>query len=673
MNSIPVRAQSGIPTIRRLIGELLLFAIAFGLVGLFAGLREAAKTTLPFILTPGDYINFQEISDGLPVPLILHWNLPLIGIMLTLRDIQPPGYMILFGLILFGLAVISIHIIWPGLLSRGFHPTLHSQKLPIEAVSSNPSQESENETIKPIVSPDDGIEPLSDFEAFDDKTEALQEYEPKETTVQIPTHENALTDKATEDTRDIAAPANLNVVRNRLVAVAIYLVSLFLLIRVFSPQPLEKLTPFYPSLGTFNVELWQESAGCFIASLILNWLVAGILLYAIARTGLRLAQRFTFVSMAFSLILLSLAIQFPIQINRLMPKRDWDATAMKTDPRPFNPARPIASVPNGKAAAELFATRAKLTLGEQPSQQERMLILHAPEGIFILNQHGVTEDGITADINSARLAENYLADRKYRSSLAWVAVNHQYGVATIHFDTTQAMRVCLLDLERAPHMTQCNQTLRSMLAACSASHANLDILNEWADERKFVFQTRDCRKFMGDLYARMGAAEQALAWYKKADMPETFMAKVKNARPIFNRGHVSGTLILNGKPVEGVQIGVIPHRLNGLPKDLELPVLDAYREIESEDPYSEDFPSYNPRPYTFRWISASSITDKTGAFSIDNLTQGDYLLIYTLPSNIKLKLPFDPALNIKQPVKPIAVSYETPDCNLGNIELTIKE
>ena len=236
------------------------------------------------------------------------------------------------------------------------------------------------------------------------------------------------------------------------------------------------------------------------------------------------------------------------------------------------------------------------------------------------------------------------------------------------FDTTAGLDACITDMERHPHMASCGATARTMMFTCSASTANLALMDRWADERNFVFPTRESRRLMGQLYERFGEKEKALAWYRRADMPKSFLARVRSERPLYHTGRVEGRLMLNGKPLAGVQVGVVPHRLNGLPLDLERTVLAARSEILAFRPYGL-FPRHCPRPYAFRWISASAITDADGRFALTNLTEGEYTLLTALPPSVQLSVPFDPLISVANAPPDIVVNYDQKSMTLGDIAL----
>jgi len=301
-------------------------------------------------------------------------------------------------------------------------------------------------------------------------------------------------------------------------------------------------------------------------------------------------------------------------------------------------------------------------------------------------QNGVTEDGLRPSPASARLAANFLNARHYQSALSWVATEHRFDVSTYRFDTTGALTACLDDLRYGPHPVayspyyaefgtpalQITQTIKALFFICAATPQNLAQLDRWADPDHFSFPDRQSTRLMGDLYRRFADIKHALEWYRRADMPRTFMARIRSEKPLFHTGNVTGMLRLNGRPLVGVQVGVVPSRLNGVPTDLEGFVRNAIYEIGADYAQAPGFESYHPVPSVFRWLSASTVTDSRGAFTLDSLTEGEYRLVCTLPSDVHLNPPADSKVRIVNAPLPFNLHYGTPNANLGMIDLFIK-
>src|SRR5581483_9658305 len=85
----PDIAPEGPPAVsRRSLSGAVRIGVAVALVCTLLGLRSLAIATLPYILAPGEGIDFQEAIPGLPIPRLLDWNLNQIELLLTLRQID---------------------------------------------------------------------------------------------------------------------------------------------------------------------------------------------------------------------------------------------------------------------------------------------------------------------------------------------------------------------------------------------------------------------------------------------------------------------------------------------------------------------------------------------------------------------------------------------------------
>lgn len=453
-------------------------------------------------------------------------------------------------------------------------------------------------------------------------------------------------------------------------------VGLYLLLRLSMPPPSPEVIADYRALGTFTQTYWNEIALHYLGNMALVWFGIGVWLYVLGRSGLRFGTRAALLLIPVGAAVAASALARPYALSALAAR--FDATPAVLATAPANPRYPGYGVPNGPQAGQELAQRLHLKTVSAPIQTRNMIVFH-PIRNTITSLGDYSEDGIRVDADSVRRVEAYLKQHHYESALSWTAVKYLYSDAAMRFDITSGIRVCLEDMERAPHLVQCNDTTRALLFVCAASPQNHALLDTWADESRFAHTDRASQAMMGDLYLRFGEKEKALAWYRKAEMPRSFLASIRAQQPLFHQGRVTGRLLLNGKPVSGVQVGIVPHRLNGLPKDLESPVLGYGFELTARRPYSELFPARHPRPFALRWISEGAVTGADGSFTLDNLTEGEYYLVCTLPSEVQCTvsddpdMPPDPALQIVRAPRPFTLNYTNPSQNVGDIVLTYKK
>ena len=425
------------------------------------------------------------------------------------------------------------------------------------------------------------------------------------------------------------------------------------------------------TLGTFNIRTWNEVAHAYLLAATAVGFAGGSVLFLLAR--LKTVDRH---SAALAIIPLTAAVlaawaQRPLSASVLRSCYDLRPTVLRTVGRAYSPEHGGNGVPDGPAAASELAKALKLKFGANPSAPMTRVLVFMDRGeVLNVEQNGYTGDGLTASPDSFVPVREFLRRRNYRSALSWTATKHLIDLCTMHFDTTAALDVVLDDLSYGPHLAQIGRVAESIFFICAATQRNLALLDKWADSARFAYPDRPSMRLLGDLYRRFGDENKALVWYRKADMPHSFLKRVRAERPLFHTGYVQGTLRLNGRPLAGVRIGFVPWRLNGLPAYMEPQVAHAKDEILAQNPSNEIFGAFQPMPFAFRWISASTVTDDHGAFSVDNLTEGQYRLICTVPDNIRLTPPFDGGIRVNNPPIAFALHYGIPQVDLGVIDLT---
>jgi hypothetical protein len=623
----PVRGQS----VRGAGVSALLIALAFGLTGFVFGMHKLAVVTLRHIVTRDVSLSFQEVSDYLPVPVKLDWNVPFIQALSQLKEVREPALTVVALLLLVALG----GVFWV-IVVRG----PHSQEPHLPKLPAPPPE--------PYASPPTAIDG-EDLHVSD-------------------TGASTVTDSVDRQHKRVErSPRRFN----WLAPVILYIACIGLLVVFGVPPVSEILLRYYHTLGTFHqAYLWRIAVPAVTSSVAI-WGAGGLILLALCRGGGRFVERAATIACAAVLAGVAAWCQLSLRVGPLAAARDWSPAILTAAP-PYRPDRGYYGVPDGFNAAQLLAKQLKLKFGNQTEQPERPVVLFLPDTIANVIQLGFTEDGLTASPDSATPVREFLERRHYETALSWVAIKHLFNVATVQFDTTSAIEACMTDMEQCPHLSQCGATTRGMLFTCAATPANLALVDRWADERRFAHPTRESKRLIGQLYERFGQPEKALVWYRRADMPKSFLVRVQNEKPLFHFGRISGRLVLNGKPLQGVQIGAVPRRLNGLPPDMEPNVLRARGELIAFRPYGV-FPAHYPRPFAFRWISASAVSDASGQFEISDLTEGEYMLVCTLPASLHLAPPVDSRLSVSNPPPQVVVNYRHPARNTGTISFKISK
>lgn len=642
--------------------------MAFGLTGCLFSLRKLATVVLKTVVTSDPSLAFQEVSDSLPVPRRLDWNVPFIQLLHALREIRGPVLVAIGGLLLIVLGGLFLFIVtrdaetWK-IAKADSPPGDWITTLPI---ADDPSPAA----AEPLSA--SGIEPYaldSDAPAAEltDETHPASHGLGGEITAPMP----EITAPVPMEVPPVAHPAEpLKPPRRRIrwfVPALLYLACVVLLVRYGAPSVSDTMLRYFRTLGTFNQGCFQRIAIPSILAGIALWSGVGLALHALLVRGPRRGQKVVVAFCSAALFGIAAASKSAIPSRTNVPALDWTPAVLTSVP-----ARSPFGVPDGYNAGQLLGKQISITDTDPSEKTACQMVMLMDRDAITFWQEGLTEDGLAASLESAKTARAFLNRRHFETALSWMAIKQMYGVATTHLDTTAAIAVCLLDMERCPHLAQCGQTTRHMLFTCSASPANIALLDRWADERNFVFPTRDSRRLMGMLYERFGLPEKALVWYRRADMPNSFLRRVQNEKPLFHIGRIFGNLTLNGKPLVGIRVGVVPRRLNGLPPDMEPEVMRARAEVVGVVPLRQ-FPQYHPIPYSLRWISTSCVTDSSGRFELTNLTEGEYTVVFTLPPSVSLALPQDPHLAVANPPPGLTVSYKFPERDLGTIGLSIRK
>lgn len=658
------------------LGRLLRFALLCGFVGCLVSLRTFSAATLPHILTQDGY-NFQGIQEGLPVPRLLDWNPMQIGVLQQYTTLNPVllalGASMLFGL----LWICTLRVLFPTL--RLFHAVPGAENVnmgTVATVALNSRLLLRMGSLFFMVGLPLAALTLGAFAPLS-RYPALARVFPAAGFILMGIWLGFALRRGSFVARKLApfAPASSwegnssllpEIVRGATFGLLAYLLQMSAM-RLPSQDVLRSLH----ALGTFHVARWNELGFHYLLSVSFVCFGLGLLFMLLAPLRTQMFPRLLCLVLVGLCAPLSLWLQRPYSLRSLAAR--WDITPpVMLAAWPYTPSRPGSGIPDGVEPAKELARLLHLALGNQRSTPDHRFLLFAKAGVFNALQHGYTEDGLTTDPASVPKVEAFLQRRDYNTALAWTAFKSIYNVGNVHFDSTLALRACLDDLEHYPHAAVVTRSVRDTLFTVAASPQNLALLNEWADEARFEHGDRACLKLMGDLYVRFGEQQKALEWYARADMPRSFMAGVRANKPLFHTGQVQGTVLWNGKPLVGAQMGAFPYLLNGLPKDLEGEVRRAEGGLVPPFAYSEKFGPYEPRPYQFRWMSAGTTTDSAGHFTLSHLTEGTYHLVCTLPAAVVLKPGQDERLHIVNAPGDITVRYARPAADLGTIALTFR-
>ncbi len=747
-------------SLMRALALVVTTGFVFALVGLLIGLRVVAAATLPHILQPGEYINFKDVSEGLPVPRLLAWNLGRIDFLDSLRGLSGFSLLLPAPLVFGPLWLLCVRRVNPTFRLFGEVSSAPAARLQTRAAptTSFPADASTAPTLIPDAA-------QSEENAF--LPPAQNQHAPT-------TSDNADTTpaKAAKKTASRAAPVAGSSAADTLGAVVefyglmkaltlllmiglgvaavwilvdfegdlfergvnsqmvsgggpliggVWLMRLLLLGAAFwvgfhrdgiagdftqpdwnthsrrlfmlgiqgglfglliyalcragLPQHLEETLLRLQTLGALTIPLWEgvtrHVLGCFVAV----GFAIGAAFALFSSRSLSPAQRLLFWLLPLAAFGAALLAQRDLAPAALAARYDVRPALLATlsESAFVRPEAPILSVPDGLEAAKQFAQILHLPLTDVSRAPGRTLVLFDKGLSYLVYQNSFDIDSLPCDTATDALVTDFLRRRDYETAFSWLATKHLFNSALVRLDNTGAMQAGLVDLTHSPHNTQFGRpTLLPMFSVCAATPQNLALLNQWADETKFELPDRSSKRLMGDLYRRFGKPDEALRWYRKADMPASFLKRVSGEKPVLSTGRIDGVLRLNGKPLAGVQVAVVPVRLNGLPRGLEEAVLYAAREVAAfdESRINRAFGQHYIQPYSLRWISASATTDTQGSYHIPALTEGEYVVICTLPRDIRTRLPYDERLNVVHPPIPFTVNYSHPVENMGTTDIT---
>ncbi len=325
-------------------------------------------------------------------------------------------------------------------------------------------------------------------------------------------------------------------------------VSMWAISRCAVGPPSNDMLDRFAALGTFNRDYFSMIAWSFIASSAIVWFSAGTLIYLLGKPGLTVTDRIGVLCLPVAGALVLAGVKRPFTANAMSARYDTSDVVLATA-RAFDQKRPNASVPAGRVAAIELARRIPVRVADDKPIPFYDLVAFDSRGVFEVEVDKVTDDGLITEHEKCADVQAFLVKRKFQSALSWSAVKYIFNDANLNLDQNAEIRSGLDDLEYGPHMLNLGSAMRAIFFICSASPQNLALLNEYADESNFAHPTRESLRMMGDLYIRFGEVATAQHWYRKADMPRSFMQQVQSEKPLFHTGTVTGKLTWNGTPL----------------------------------------------------------------------------------------------------------------------------
>lgn len=643
--------------------------LIFGGIGLLMSFRTVAQHTLPHILIMDGTFEFQEVKNALPIPHLVAWNRGFIQWML--RADRLDGGVLLFA-VLGSLSLLLFQSI------KLLNPTFRFfsiGKISLQNAQIGTSTLVLNKTVvvKLVQLAVRTLLPActiwflcTRFEMKQPVLSYLLRWLGVGVTFWVGFHREGMAgDFLQPEFQSIEESAHRLLLKGALFGAGAFFLQYYAIV-----LPSDEQMNLYHAFGTFHKGFWSQITTPYLLGGAGMMTSVGLLLFI--GGGHRLRPTHWVMLSTLPVIVIALLVNAKhIQKSTIVFAQQHDITqaTLEAIAAPYNPDKPLpaAGVPDGiQAGDELL----RLLNIPRPTRGSNPLLFFFERDTGIAMQEHYTEDGLPTDAGTERAVLDFLQKRNYQTALSWIAFKHLFNIGAVNFDITTSMRYCIESLAKYPHVAQTMPVLRAMLFYCSASKANIAILDSLADETQFACEDRPSFKMMGDLYLRVGEVEKALTWYRKADMPKTFLERIQKVKPMFREGRVTGTLTLNGKPLVGVKVGVHPMRLNGLPREMEMELLHSGEEMMGGFFQSPRFPRFHPRPYAFRWVSAGATTNAKGEFQLENLTEGQYQMLFALPSEVSLNVPVDKKLDIKNVPGLLYLGYNTPQRALGVIAVT---
>ena len=189
--------------------------------------------------------------------------------------------------------------------------------------------------------------------------------------------------------------------------------------------------------------------------------------------------------------------------------------------------------------------------------------------------------------------------------------------------------------------------LLSRLKSLPVTAENERYLRSFADETKW-YAGKSSSLRIAEAFMHFGRLEEAKTWADKAKAKGADLTKSTIlVEPVLTNATVTGTIKLNGTPLEGKKIALFPYKPN-------------MKQID-------------PKSLLSGLPIDSKTTDPAGRFEFTNLGKGDYVLaVMTEKEEVPFKVPAG-GLNIENAPAIIALDAAAAVKNLGDINLIVRK
>lgn len=661
----------------------LVTAIILCIPGLMIGVYILARVTIPHIALPGPYLRFQDVKNNLPVPVLLNWNISVIDLLVTLYHL--PG---LFA----GISIIFILLLcMPGIASQ-LNPTFKAYRLypanrdsvkswSLTSAISIPCLTKLARLIlyfsSPMIILSFMIFLIDHYFASSNSALLSSDSVPVKwaallTLAGIFLFTTLSPEGAGGDFSESKIQFRAAALWKPILLGTIWGLLTYLETTTALPESVGSKLIYLQTIGTFDIQTFHQISFQIVAPILCLILSSALLMAILGSPNktLTFMHRVIYLLISIMILVYAYKINQELSMQTLNKRYDINPQTIMAVQSPYNPSMPGSGIPAGYEAARIIESQLNLKFGNSYSYPACSMLLFLPNGRMVnVRKEGYTINGLSASRDSITKSKRYLQHADYRSAFSWILTAHIFDSYALRFETTDCLSTLLNDLQKAPHPEVSEQPLITQLFICAANIQNHNILMQFSNPSNFAMNDRFSKKLIGDMYRRFGDVKNALYWYSKADMPDSFVNIIRAEKPLFHQSAVSGKILLNGKPLNGVTVGALPWRLNGLPPYQELLLHNDINEIASPGYISPIFIPFHPRPFALRWISDSCITGSDGAFHFNDLTEGSYMLICSLPAKFRLHPPLDASLSCVNEPRQFLLNYAHPNINLGSIDL----
>jgi hypothetical protein len=219
-----------------------------------------------------------------------------------------------------------------------------------------------------------------------------------------------------------------------------------------------------------------------------------------------------------------------------------------------------------------------------------------------------SREGLPLSSEGTRRVEEFLKSRGYRTALSRAAFRYRFETSCDEWALERELDTLTFSCQRCQFWSHA-AILADLLSGCPITPQAERALDTLAAPRYFRYPTAESRRTVAGLMIRFGRRSEALKWLKDTGLDDqTLRLTEAGLPPRFDRGQISGHVMINGRPAAQVRVGAIR-------------VEDGLALGGSVSPMRQ------------RVVRAATTTDSEGRFVLDRLGRGNYLLAISTPTS----------------------------------------